>query len=104
MMDALLLRHWQVVVVALALGNVVGNVLAKRQHSLLALAVWWVTAVGWALVLRSRVPMGRSASFNHVLSYVAALAVSVLLFHEPMKPAQVAGAALGLVAVVLLAL
>ena len=32
MMDALLLRHWQVVVVALALGNVVGNVLASFAH------------------------------------------------------------------------
>lgn len=103
-MDELLLRHWQGVVVALASGNLLGNVLAKQRHSVLAVAVWWASAVGWALVLRSRVPMGRSASFNHVLSYVAALAVSVLLFHEPMRPTQVAGAALGLVAVVLIAI
>jgi hypothetical protein len=102
-LDALILKHWQLTVLALAAANVCGNVLAKQHRTAAAIALWWAAACGWAVVFGAGAPLGRTASFNHVLSYLAALVASRVLFQEALTVPQMAGAGLGLVAVALLA-
>lgn len=99
------MRYWPVFVAVLSALNLVADVSARASRPWIAIGVNLVCGIAWAVLLGQRgASLSRMVSIYGVLTYVFSVAAGVWFFGEHLSPANRAGVALGLIAVVLIGL